>query len=51
MIEHQMLQLRRAVENMFFLSQADSTSLKVERKEIYLDDEGESSGGGQMPRG
>jgi hypothetical protein len=23
---------------MFFLSQADSTSLKVERKEIYLDD-------------
>jgi signal transduction histidine kinase len=37
-IEHQMLQLRRAVEDMFFLSQTDSASLKLERKEIYLDD-------------
>jgi len=38
MIEQQMLQLRRTVEDMFFLSQADSASLKLERKEMYLDD-------------
>jgi signal transduction histidine kinase len=38
MIEHQMLQLRRAVEDMFFLSQADVSPLKLERKEMYLDD-------------
>jgi signal transduction histidine kinase len=37
-IEHQMLQLRKAVEDMFFLSQADVASLKIERKEVYLDD-------------
>jgi signal transduction histidine kinase len=37
-IEHQMLQLRRAIEDMFFLSQSDSASLKLERKEMYLDD-------------
>jgi signal transduction histidine kinase len=37
-IEHQMLQLRRTVEDMFFLSQEDSTSLKVDRKGVYLDD-------------
>jgi signal transduction histidine kinase len=33
-----MLQLRRAIEDMFFLSQSDSASLKLERKEMYLDD-------------
>ncbi|HEX3685257.1 MAG TPA: ATP-binding protein [Bryobacteraceae bacterium] len=37
-IAHQMLQLRRTVEDMFFLSQADTASLKLERKEMYLDD-------------
>ncbi len=37
-IEHQMLQLRRTVEDMFFLSQADTASLKLERKQMYLDD-------------
>jgi signal transduction histidine kinase len=37
-IEHQMLQLRRTVEDMFFLSQTDTASLKVECKEMYLDD-------------
>jgi signal transduction histidine kinase len=38
LIEHQMLQLRRAVEDMFFLSQADSAALQLDRKEMYLDD-------------
>jgi signal transduction histidine kinase len=38
MIESQMLQLRRAVEDMFFLSQADAAPLKLQRKEMYLDD-------------
>ena len=33
-----MLQLRRTVEDMFFLSQTDTASLKLERKEMYLDD-------------
>ncbi len=37
-IEHQLLQLRRMVEDMFFLSQSDTASLKFERKEMYLDD-------------
>jgi signal transduction histidine kinase len=37
-IEHQMLQLRRTVEDMFFLSQTDTASLKLLRKEMYLDD-------------
>lgn len=37
-IEKQMLQLRRAVEEMFFLSQADSASFRMDRKELYLDD-------------
>jgi len=37
-IEKQMLQVRRAVEEMFFLSQADSASLKMNSKEMYLDD-------------
>jgi signal transduction histidine kinase len=38
MIEHQMLQLRRTVDDMFFLAQTDTASLKIERKEMYLDD-------------
>jgi signal transduction histidine kinase len=37
-VENQMLQVRRAVEDMFFLSQADSASLKIDSKEVYLDD-------------
>jgi signal transduction histidine kinase len=37
-IEHQMLQLRRTVEDMFFLSHADTASLRPDRKEMYLDD-------------
>lgn len=37
-IEKQMLQVRRAVEEMLFLSQADSASLHIQCKELYLDD-------------
>jgi len=37
-IENQMLQLRRTVEDMFFLSQADASPLKLELREMYLDD-------------
>ncbi len=37
-ISHQMLQLRRIIEDMFFLSQSDTASLKLDRKEMYLDD-------------
>ncbi|HEX4773446.1 MAG TPA: ATP-binding protein [Bryobacteraceae bacterium] len=37
-VERQMLRLRRIVDDMFFLSQADTTPLKIDRKEIYLDD-------------
>ena len=37
-VEHQMLQLRRIVQDMFFLSQADTASLQFERKELYFDD-------------
>jgi signal transduction histidine kinase len=37
-IEHQMFQLRRTVEDMFFLSQTDSASLRLNQKEMYLDD-------------
>jgi signal transduction histidine kinase len=37
-VENQMLQVRRAVEEMFFLSQADSACLKIALKEMYLDD-------------
>ena len=37
-IEHQVPQLRRTVDDMFFLSQADTGSLNPERKEMYLDD-------------
>ena len=38
LIEQQMLQLRRTVEDMFFLSQADATPLRIELREMYLDD-------------
>jgi len=37
-IERQMLQLRRTIDDMFLLSQADASSLKVSRKEMYLGD-------------
>jgi signal transduction histidine kinase len=37
-IEQQMLQLRRTVEDMFFLAQADSASLRIEMREVFLDD-------------
>jgi two-component system sensor histidine kinase CiaH len=33
-----MLQLRRTVEDMFFLSQSDAVSLRIDRKSIYIDD-------------
>jgi signal transduction histidine kinase len=38
MIEHQMLLLRRTVEDMFFLSQTDTGALRFDRKPMYLDD-------------
>lgn len=38
MIGKQMLQLRGTIEDMFFLSQADAASLKLDLKETYLDD-------------
>ncbi|MFL6416202.1 MAG: sensor histidine kinase [Bryobacteraceae bacterium] len=37
-IENQMLQLRKIVENMFFLSQSDAVSLNIDRKPMYFDD-------------
>jgi len=37
-IEHQMLRLRRIVEDLLFLSQTDVSSPRVERAEIFLDD-------------
>jgi len=37
-IEQQMLQLRRTVEDLLFLSHADTSSLKIELNEMYLDD-------------
>ena len=37
-IENQMLQLRRTVEDMYFLSQSDAVSLKIDRKVTYIDD-------------
>ena len=37
-IEQQMRQLRRTVEDMFFLCQADTAARKPEQKEMYLDD-------------
>jgi len=37
-IENQMQQLRRTVEDMFFLSQSDAVSMKIDRKVTYIDD-------------
>lgn len=37
-IENQMLQLRRTVEDMFFLSQSDAVSMKIDQKSMYIDD-------------
>jgi signal transduction histidine kinase len=37
-VEIQMLQVRRAIDEMLFLSQADSASLKIDLQDMYLDD-------------
>lgn len=37
-IEYQMLRLRRIVDDLLFLSQADVSSARVERSEMFLDD-------------
>jgi signal transduction histidine kinase len=37
-VENQMSQMRRTIEDMFFLSQADTDSLDIRRQEIFLDD-------------
>lgn len=37
-IEKQMLRLRRIVDDMFFLSQADTSPLRIEFRQIHLDD-------------
>ena len=37
-VENQMLQLRRTVEDMFFLSQSDAVPMQIERKVMYIDD-------------
>jgi heavy metal sensor kinase len=37
-VEQQMLRLRKIIGDMLFLSQADASSLKLDRKEMYLDD-------------
>ncbi len=37
-IEHQMLQLRRIVQDMFFLSQADTAALEFKKEDMYFDD-------------
>jgi heavy metal sensor kinase len=37
-VEQQMLRLKRIVQDMFFLSQADAGSLQLNCKEMYLDD-------------
>lgn len=37
-VEHQMLRLKKIIEDMLFLSQADASSLKLDLKEMYLDD-------------
>lgn len=37
-IENQMLRLRRIVDDLLFLSQADGSSPRVERSEMFLDD-------------
>jgi signal transduction histidine kinase len=38
LIENQMLQLRGIVQDMFFLSQADTASLEFAKKEMYFDE-------------
>jgi heavy metal sensor kinase len=38
LVETQLLRLRRIIDNMLFLSQADATSLRIEKREFYLDD-------------
>jgi heavy metal sensor kinase len=38
LVESQLLRLRRIIDNMLFLSQADATSLGIEKREFYLDD-------------
>lgn len=37
-IEHQMLQLRRIVQDMFFLSQADTAALELKKEDMNFDD-------------
>jgi heavy metal sensor kinase len=37
-VEQQMLRLRSIVQDLLFLSQTDAAGLKVDRKEMYLDD-------------
>ncbi len=37
-VEQQMLKLKKIIEDMMFLSQADASSLQLDRKEMYLDD-------------
>jgi heavy metal sensor kinase len=38
LVETQLLRLRRIIDNMLFLSQADATFLRIEKREFYLDD-------------
>lgn len=47
-VEKQMLQLRRILADMFFLSQADLARLQVEQKEVYLDDVVEEAASGAL---
>ncbi|HEX4750831.1 MAG TPA: ATP-binding protein [Bryobacteraceae bacterium] len=37
-VENQMSLLRRTIEDMFFLSQADTASLEIQRQEVFLED-------------
>jgi heavy metal sensor kinase len=38
LVETQLLRLRRIIDNLLFLSQADAASLRIEQREFYLDD-------------
>ena len=38
LVEAQLMRLRRIIDNMLFLSQAEATSLRIEKREFYLDD-------------
>jgi heavy metal sensor kinase len=38
LVEAQLLRLRRIIDNLLFLSQADAESLRIEQREFYLDD-------------